>query len=179
LFEALEVYIRSAFVDDFNYLGRTFRVTAQADAPYRLSTGDALRIRVRSEDGNMVPLGSTATVREIAGLSRVPRYNLFQDIVYAKPRRPARAAGASDRTRDERNGNQGSHLHQLDAAYDASLRDLKRNWRPISPLILIAVGLTTVAVAVTTRWFLPDLPWGSSTGAGRVARAARLVQTPL
>lgn len=58
LFNALKVYIGSVFVNDFNYLGRTFRVTAQADAPYRLSADDALRIRVRSDSGEMVPLGS-------------------------------------------------------------------------------------------------------------------------
>ena len=77
VFEALEVYIGSAFVNEFNYLGRTFRVTAQADAPYRLTADDALRIRVRSDDGYMVPLGSVATIKDIAGPSRVPRYNLF------------------------------------------------------------------------------------------------------
>jgi hydrophobe/amphiphile efflux-1 (HAE1) family protein len=77
LFEALEVYLGSAFVNDFNYLGRTFRVTAQADAPFRLSEDDVLRIRVRSDNGSMVPLGSIATVKTTAGSARVPRYNLY------------------------------------------------------------------------------------------------------
>lgn len=77
VFEALEVYIGSTFVNEFNYLGRTFRVTAQADAPYRLTADDALRIRVRSQDGQMVPLGSIATVKDVAGPARVPRYNLY------------------------------------------------------------------------------------------------------
>jgi hydrophobe/amphiphile efflux-1 (HAE1) family protein len=75
--EALEVYLGSAFVNDFNYLGRTFRVTAQADANYRLSTDDALKIRVRSDSGHMVPIGSIATVKDTAGPSRVPHYNLY------------------------------------------------------------------------------------------------------
>lgn len=77
VFEALEIYLGSAFVNDFNYLGRTFRVTAQADAPYRLTKDDITRIRVLNEDGNMVPIGSVATVNDIAGPSRVPRYNLY------------------------------------------------------------------------------------------------------
>jgi len=77
VFEALEVYIGSAFVNEFNYLGRTFRVTAQADAPYRLTTDDALRISMRSDDGHMVPLGSIATVKNIAGPTLIPRHNLF------------------------------------------------------------------------------------------------------
>lgn len=77
VFEALEVFIGSAFVNDFNYLGRTYRVTAQADAPYRLTPDDVLQIKVRSNDGHMVPIGSIATVHDIAGPSRVPRYNLY------------------------------------------------------------------------------------------------------
>ncbi len=77
VFEALEIYIGSVFVNDFNYLGRTFRVTVQADAPFRLTVDDAMRLRVRNDSGDMVPIGSVATVEDIAGPSRVPRYNLF------------------------------------------------------------------------------------------------------
>ncbi|TQV86055.1 multidrug efflux RND transporter permease subunit [Exilibacterium tricleocarpae] len=77
IFEALEVYLGSSFINDFNFLGRTFRVTAQADAPYRLTPDDATRIRVRNERGDMVPIGSVAVPQDIAGPSRVPRYNLY------------------------------------------------------------------------------------------------------
>ena len=76
VFGALQVYIGSAYVNDFNLLGRTFRVTAQADAPYRRDPGDILKIRVRNGGGETVPLGSFTTVRNIAGPYRVPRYNL-------------------------------------------------------------------------------------------------------
>src|SRR6266571_34026 len=47
----------------------------------------------------------------------------------------------------------------LDAAYDASLRDLKDNWAPITSLVVFAVGLTTAAVAVVVRALLPGMPW--------------------
>jgi len=77
VFEAMEVFIGSAFVNDFNYLGRTFRVTAQAEAEDRLTIDDVLRINVRSKNGDMVPIGSFATVRDTAGPSRVPHYNLY------------------------------------------------------------------------------------------------------
>lgn len=77
LFEALEVYFGSVFINDFNFLGRTFRVTAQADAPYRKTTDDLMRIKVRNDVGDMVPLGSVATLRDTSGPSRVPRYNLY------------------------------------------------------------------------------------------------------
>lgn len=77
IFEALEVYLGSAFVNDFNLLGRTFRVTAQADSEYRLTPDDAMRIRVRNDQGEMVPIGAVATARDISGPSRVPRYNIY------------------------------------------------------------------------------------------------------
>ncbi|MFT4937426.1 MAG: hydrophobe/amphiphile efflux-1 (HAE1) family protein [Paraglaciecola sp.] len=77
VFSALEIYLGSSFVNDFNYLGRTFRVTAQADAPFRMSADDIGRIRVRNISGDMVPLSSVATFEYRAGPSRVPRYNLY------------------------------------------------------------------------------------------------------
>ncbi len=77
LFGALQVFIGSAYVNDFNLLGRTFRVTAQADAPYRRDPKDILKIRVRNSSGETVPLGSFTTIRDIAGPYRVPRYNLY------------------------------------------------------------------------------------------------------
>jgi HAE1 family hydrophobic/amphiphilic exporter-1 len=76
-FDTLSTYMGSTFVNDFNILGRTYRVTAQADNPFRLSLRDVENLRTRSVAGDMVPLGSVATFREITGPYRVPRYNLF------------------------------------------------------------------------------------------------------
>ncbi|MDE1974820.1 MAG: efflux RND transporter permease subunit, partial [Hyphomicrobiales bacterium] len=77
VFNALQIYIGSSYVNDFNLLGRTFRVTAQARAEDRRNTADVLKIRVRNANGETVPLGSFTTVRNIAGPYRVPRYNLY------------------------------------------------------------------------------------------------------
>ena len=77
VFETLEVYIGSAYVNDFNLLGRTFRVTAQADGPFRQDIRDVADLRTRNAQGDMVPLGSVATFRDITGPYRVPRYNLY------------------------------------------------------------------------------------------------------
>lgn len=54
----------------------------------------------------------------------------------------------------------------LDAAYDTSLRDLRNNWRQVSSLVVVAVGLTTVAVAFTARWLFPDFPWAAAIALG-------------
>ena len=76
-FDTLSTYMGSTFVNDFNILGRTYRVTAQADNPFRLSIRDVENLRTRSTSNDMVPLGSVARFSEITGPYRVPRYNLF------------------------------------------------------------------------------------------------------
>jgi hydrophobe/amphiphile efflux-1 (HAE1) family protein len=75
--QALEVYLGSAYVNDFNYLGRTFRVTAQADGQFRANAEDLGRFWVRNQEGGMVPLSALVTTTETAGPTRVPRYNLY------------------------------------------------------------------------------------------------------
>jgi hydrophobe/amphiphile efflux-1 (HAE1) family protein len=77
VFNALQIFIGSSYVNDFNLFGRTFRVTAQAREEDRQNIADVLKIRVRNSNGDTVPLGSFTTVTDIAGPYRVPRYNLF------------------------------------------------------------------------------------------------------
>ncbi len=77
VFSALQIYLGSAYVNDFNLFGRTFRVTAQAKAESRMDTKDVLAIRVRNSSGETVPLGSFTTVRDTSGPYRWPRYNLY------------------------------------------------------------------------------------------------------
>jgi hydrophobe/amphiphile efflux-1 (HAE1) family protein len=77
VFNALQIYIGSSYVNDFNLFGRTFRVTAQARDEDRQHIRDVLKIRVRNSNGDTVPLGSFTTVDNISGPYRVPRYNLY------------------------------------------------------------------------------------------------------
>ncbi len=77
VFSALQTYLGSAYVNDFNLLGRTYRVTAQADSAYRLKNKDVLSIRVRNATGDTVPIGTFATVSDVSAPARVPRYNLY------------------------------------------------------------------------------------------------------
>lgn len=77
VFNALQVYLGSSYVNDFNLFGRTFRVVAQAKADERMDPKDVLAIRVRNSSGDAVPLGSFTTVRDVSGPYRVPRYNLY------------------------------------------------------------------------------------------------------
>jgi hydrophobe/amphiphile efflux-1 (HAE1) family protein len=77
VFAALQTYLGSSYVNDFNLLGRTFRVTAQGDGNSRLQPEDALKIRVRNASGETVPIGAFTTVSDRSGPFRVPRYNLY------------------------------------------------------------------------------------------------------
>jgi len=75
--DTLEIYLGSAYVNDFNFLGRTYRVTAQAEGGYRDQREDLLKLRARSDSGALVPLGSLTTFQDLTGPHRVSRYNLY------------------------------------------------------------------------------------------------------
>ena len=77
VFASLQTFLGSSYVNDFNLLGRTFRVVAQADGKYRLEPNDALKIRVRNSNGETVPIGAFTTAEDRSGPFRVPRYNLY------------------------------------------------------------------------------------------------------
>ncbi|MEM7143724.1 MAG: multidrug efflux RND transporter permease subunit [Verrucomicrobiota bacterium] len=77
LFETLEIYMGSSFVNELNLYGRTYRVTAQADAPFRSSVNDLSRLKTRNVFGGMVPLGSVMEIQQTTGPDRVVRHNLY------------------------------------------------------------------------------------------------------
>src|SRR5690606_1942880 len=77
VYDALGTYVGSTYVNDFNFMGRTYRVTAQAEPYARDDATDIGRLQVRSSSGAMVPLASVATLHDDSGPARVVRYNLF------------------------------------------------------------------------------------------------------
>jgi len=77
IFQTLEVYLGSQYVNDFNFLGRTYRVTAQADGQFRQDLHAISQLKTRNAKGQMVPLGSVASFRDITGPYRVEHFNLF------------------------------------------------------------------------------------------------------
>ena len=77
LFDTLQVYLGSLYVNDFNRFGRTYQVNVQAESPYRLQPEDISHLRTRNSAGEMIPLGSVVTVKPTYGPDRVMRYNGF------------------------------------------------------------------------------------------------------
>ena len=75
VFESLQVYLGSLYVNDFNRFGRTYKVTAQADADHRMQAEAIGRLQVRNADGDMLPLSAFVTVTPSSGPDRVIHYN--------------------------------------------------------------------------------------------------------
>jgi multidrug efflux pump len=77
IFDTLQIYLGSAYVNDFTYLGRSFQVTAQAESKFRVTPADILKLKTRNGRGDMVPLGTLASVEERLGPGTITRYNLY------------------------------------------------------------------------------------------------------
>lgn len=75
VFESLQVYLGSLYVNDFNRFGRTYKVTAQADADHRMQAEAIGRLQVRNAAGDMLPLSAFVTVTPSSGPDRVIHYN--------------------------------------------------------------------------------------------------------
>ena len=75
LYETMQVYLGSLYVNDFNRFGRTYPVTVQADQRFRLQPEDILRLQTRNAAGQMIPLGAFVTTHEVTGPERTSHYN--------------------------------------------------------------------------------------------------------
>jgi multidrug efflux pump len=75
LFDTLQTYLGSAYVNDFNMFGRTWQVIAQADAPFRQRVEDIANLRTRNDRGQMVPIGSMVKITQTYGPDPVIRFN--------------------------------------------------------------------------------------------------------
>jgi hydrophobe/amphiphile efflux-1 (HAE1) family protein len=77
IFQTMQVYLGSLYVNDFNRFGRTYQVVAQADARFRSQKEDILKLKTRNAHGDMVPLGALVTIEETFGPDVVSHYNGF------------------------------------------------------------------------------------------------------
>ena len=77
IFDALQIYLGSAYVNDFTFLGRSFQVNVQADSKFRVTPADILKLKTRNVAGQMVPLSTMASIKETYGPAFITRYNLY------------------------------------------------------------------------------------------------------
>jgi len=77
VFNTMQIYLGSLYVNDFNRFGRVYQVRAQADAPFRAKADDIGQLKTRNAAGDMVPLSSVVKVKQTFGPEMVVRYNGF------------------------------------------------------------------------------------------------------
>lgn len=78
VFDALQIYLGSLYINDFNKFGRLYQVIAQADAPFRANAEDIVKLKVRNNKGEMVPLGAILEVTQSYGPEQATRYNGYR-----------------------------------------------------------------------------------------------------
>ncbi len=77
IFDTLQIYLGSLYINDFNSFGRSYQVVAQADAEFRMTPEDISELKTKNNRGGMVPLGAIVDVREITGPDKITRYNMY------------------------------------------------------------------------------------------------------
>src|ERR1700758_2597646 len=95
VFSTLQFYLGSQYVNDFNYLGRTYQVIAQGDEAFRKTAEDIARLKVRNASGQMVPMGTVVNFRDDTAPYRVPRYNLYPAAEIMGAAAPSVASGTA------------------------------------------------------------------------------------
>jgi len=93
IFNSLQTLLGSRYVNDFNQFGRTYRVYVQADKEYRSTPDDINKIYVRSKLGQMIPLSSLVTVKEVIAPSIINHYNLFRSVLISGNPAPGVSSG--------------------------------------------------------------------------------------
>ncbi len=120
LFQTLEIYLGSSFVNELNLYGRTYRVTAQADSPFRDNVEDIAKLKTRNTSGEMVPLGSVMEIRQATGPDRVVRHNLYPSAELIGAAAPGVSTGESIAKMEELAGQvlpPGISFEWIDLAY--------------------------------------------------------------
>ncbi len=77
VFDTMQAFLGSTYVNDFNKFGRTWQVKVQADSVFRTRASDIAGLQVRNKDGNMVPLGTMVKAEDSLGPPRIDRYNMY------------------------------------------------------------------------------------------------------
>jgi multidrug efflux pump len=163
VFDALQAYLGSYYVNDFNRFGRTWQVNIQADARFRADEDVVRQLKVRNADGDMVPLGSVINIRDSAGPVTITRYNMFPAATITGASLPGVSTGDVLRAMEKlaakelpRNmtyeWTELSYL-QKQASKVEQFRDLRQN--PFSAFVLGAVLVFFVLAGLYEGWSLP------------------------
>src|ERR1700726_4066452 len=163
VFDALQAYLGSYYVNDFNRFGRTWQVNIQADAAFRVDADIVRQLKIRNADGDMVPLGAVADVRDSAGPVQITRYNMFPAAAVTGASQPGVSTGdvlatmesLSDQELPRSMTSEWTELSYLQkqSSKIEQFRDLRQN--PFSAFVLGAVLVFFVLAGLYESWSLP------------------------
>ncbi len=163
VWDTLQVFLGGYYVNDFNRFGRTWQVNTQADAPYRMSAEVVRQFKVRNANGDMVPLGSIATVRDDVGPVFVLRYNMATATAVNGATLPGESTGTIIRDVEQLAQRELPHnmtyewtdltYLEKEAGRTDSLRDLLQN--PFMAFVGAVVLVFLVLAALYESWSLP------------------------
>ncbi|MDD9926890.1 MAG: multidrug efflux RND transporter permease subunit [Rhodospirillaceae bacterium] len=154
IFEALQVNLGTAYVNDFNAFGRVYQVRAQADQKFRLEREDISRLKVRSATGALVPLGTLVEIRDVAGPDLVQRYNMFTSVPVQGSAAPGVSTGDALNTMEAMAAKllpQGVSFEWTELAF----QEKQTGYAAIYIFILSIVFVFLVLAAQYESWILP------------------------
>ena len=163
VFDTLQAFLGGYYVNDFNRFGRTWQVNIQADAPFRMDAETIKQFKVRNANGDMVPLGSVATVRNDVGPVFILRYNMYTAVAINGATLPSVSSGTvidtmeklSDRELPRNMTYEWSELTYMEKETGRmdSLRDLQQN--PFMAFVGAVILVFLVLAALYESWSLP------------------------
>ena len=101
IFDALQIYLGSAYVNDFTFLGRSFQVNVQGDSRFRVTPADILKLKTRNVAGQMVPLSTMASIKETYSPAFITRYNLYTASAVSGSTSPGYSSGDAIRIMEQ------------------------------------------------------------------------------
>jgi multidrug efflux pump len=163
VFDALQAFLGSYYVNDFNRFGRTWQVNVQADAPFRVDADVVRQLKVRNADGEMAPLGAVVDIRDSSGPVQITRYNEHPAAPITGASLPGVSTGdvlstmesLADKELPRSMTYEWTELSYLQkqASRTGEFRDLRNN--PFSAFVLGAVLVFFVLSGLYESWSLP------------------------
>jgi len=154
VFSTLQIYLGSAYANDFTRFGRNWQVNLQADAAYRVDPEDVGRLQVRNRDGRMVPLSTLVNVRSMTGPAIVNRYNMFPSAEIAGGTAPGVSSGQAIATMEALAGQELPGTMSFEWT-ELTLQQILAGSTAIFVFILGAVLVFMVLSAQYESWSLP------------------------
>ena len=154
VFQTLQIYLGSAYANDFTRFGRNWQVNVQADAAYRVDPGDIGQLKVRNRNGGMVPLSTLVTVRNTTGPAIVNRYNMFPSAEIAGNTAPGVSSGQAIATMEALAGRELPTTMSFEWT-ELTLQQILAGNTAVFVFVLGAVLVFMVLSAQYESWSLP------------------------